>query len=74
MLRNRKIKQNWNNEDITLLVWLVSRRIELLSLSHFSELVQTFLFSKSMIGSLYRPSSQAPPGRSASTAGLASKR
>lgn len=37
MLRNKKIKRNWNNEDISLLVWVVSKRMEIQALSHFSE-------------------------------------
>jgi len=36
MVRNRKIKRNWNSEDITLLVWLVCRRIEQQGLAHHS--------------------------------------
>ena len=46
MLRNRKIKRNWNNEDIALLIWLVSKRLQLARLTHFNELVTTNLFSK----------------------------
>jgi len=41
MLRNRKVKRNWNTEDITLLVWLVSKCLELRTISHFSEMVFT---------------------------------
>jgi hypothetical protein len=41
MLRNRKIKRNWNNDDITLLVWLVSQQIDLSNLSHFDLLVHS---------------------------------
>jgi hypothetical protein len=74
MLRNRKIKRNWNNEDITLLVWLVCKLIQRLGLSHHSLLVPFLLFSKKNIGSLSQLSSQAPHGKSANSAGLALRR
>jgi len=28
MIRNKKIKKNWNVEDIIILLWLVSKYIE----------------------------------------------
>jgi hypothetical protein len=52
MLRNHKIKRNWNNEDITLLVWLVCKQIEHRGFTHFSELVPSLLFRKGGTGSL----------------------
>jgi hypothetical protein len=39
MLRNRRVKRNWNSEDIKLLVWLVSHRLRTRNLLHFNELV-----------------------------------
>lgn len=53
MLRNRKIKINWNNQDITLLIWLVSQRIAAKQLTHFSLMVLINLQSKHRIGSLF---------------------
>lgn len=74
MLRNRKIKRNWNSEDITLLVWLVCKRLEQQALAHHSQLVPPPSFRKTKTGSLSPPSSQAPRPRSASSDGSASKR
>lgn len=74
MLRNRKIKRNWNSEDITLLVWLVCKRLEQQTLAHHSQLVPPPSFRKTKTGSLSPPSSQAPRPRSASSDGSASKR
>lgn len=71
MLRNKKIKRNWNNEDITLLVWLVSKLIEIRGLTHFSELVQTILFRKRKIGNIFPASSLARLGKNANSDGLA---
>lgn len=53
MLRNKKIKRNWNGDDISLLVWLVSQRLRLKDLIHFSDLVPTILFSKKKIGNIF---------------------
>lgn len=74
MLRNRKIKRNWNNEDIALLIWLVSKRLELTRLAHFNELVTSNLFSKKLIGSLYQHWFQGRHGKSASSDGWALRR
>ena len=53
MIRNRKIKRNWNNDDITLLIWAVSKRIEANNLDNFVNLVTTILFRRKKIGNLY---------------------
>jgi hypothetical protein len=74
MLRNKKIKRNWNGEDISLLVWTVSKRLELSHLTHFSEFVTTFLFSKKKTGNSFPHSSLAPAGKNANFDGSASRR
>lgn len=74
MLRNRKIKRNWNNEDISLLVWLVSKQIERRELHHFSELVKSILFRKNPIGNTFHNSSQDLLGKSVNSDGLVLRR
>lgn len=74
MLRNRKIKRNWNGEDLTLLVWAVSQRLQQQGLAHFAEMVYPFLCSKGKIGSSSQDWSQAAAGRSASLDGWALRR
>ncbi len=53
MLRNRRVKRNWNSEDIKLLVWLVSHRLRTRALLHFNELVITLTCRRARTG---RPS------------------
>ena len=74
MLRNRKIKRNWNNEDISLLVWLVSKQIERRELHHFSELVKSILFRKNPIGNTFHNSSQEKKKKSVNSDGLVLRR
>lgn len=74
MLRNKKIKRNWNNEDISLLVWVVSKRMEIQALSHFSEFVSTILFRPRKIGNSFQNSSPGPPGRNANLGGSVSRK
>ena len=74
MLRNRKIKRNWNAEDLTLLVWAISQRIQEKGLSHFSEMVLFFLFSRGRTGSLSHRWFRAVAGRSVNLDGWDSKK
>jgi hypothetical protein len=50
MIRNKKVKVNWNSEDISLLVWLTAKMVQLSHLSTFEEMVINYSFRKNAIG------------------------
>jgi len=50
MIKNNKIKKNWSEDDLQILVWLMSKYLQTRGIESHEAMVDIFLFRRSQIG------------------------
>jgi hypothetical protein len=75
MIKNKRIKKNWSEEDVQILIWVISKYADK---KHFEDIekdiVSDVLFRTLKIGKLLPPSSQGFQDSLACSSGSASKK
>ena len=75
MIKNKRIKKNWSEEDVQILIWVISKYADKKGFEDIEkDLVFLFLFSMLRIGKLLPPSFLALPASLACLSGLVSRK
>ena len=75
MLKTKKLKRNWGEEDLKILIWIVSKYCDYKGIQDIDkDLVNYHLFRPLKIGKLSPPSFRVSQQRHACSNGLASRK